>query len=160
MAKNNKEVKHSAHGWTEDDKIASMKVLEQNQRNFSSTAKELGISRPTLYKWYEQFWDIYESKREYINDYVKTVSAKKLVDNGNTEIMVGKTRELYEKLLNHFLDNPGLIEKLKGHEKVQLVNVLAPYVVEKKISLGIKKGEEDHEEEKFWNSIIENMKKN
>ena len=122
--------------FTIDEKLAAMKILVANEMNHYKTAQQLGISKVTMYKWSKQYLKEFRERQADIEENMVTVEAKKLMLYENTNKLSEKTIKLFELMINFFLDNEGTFDKLNDKDKVQLINVITPYVLEKKGVMG------------------------
>lgn len=128
--------------YTKSEKLAAMKVIEANGGSVQLAAKELGLHKTTLFKWKAELWEEFLENRQEVNNHILTVEAKKMMIFAGTEKITNKSVQLYEKAVDYFLseDEEGEcnFNKLPSKEKVQLINVIAPYVMEKRTVLGVK----------------------
>lgn len=132
----------SRNKYTKQEKLAAMKVIQDNGGSVLLAAKDLGVHKTTLFKWKAELWEEFLENRQEVNNHIITVEAKKMMLFAGTEKITNKSVQLYEKAVDYFLsdDEEGVsnFDKLPSKEKVQLVNVIAPYVMEKRNVLGVK----------------------
>ena len=102
----------------------------------------MGVHKTTLFKWKAEFWEEFLENRQEVNNHIVTVEARKMMLFAGTEKITNKSVQLFEKALDYFLtddaEGKNNFEALPSKEKVQLVNVIAPYVMEKRAVLGVK----------------------
>jgi transposase-like protein len=132
----------SRQKYTKQEKLAAMKVIESNGGSVILASKELGVHKTTLFKWKAELWEEFLENRQEVNNHIVTVEARKMMLFAGTEKITNKSVQLYEKAIDFFLsdDDEGVcnFDKRPSKEKVQLVNVIAPYVMEKRAVLGVK----------------------
>lgn len=123
------------------EKLRYMKVLEQFDMNFSMAARNLGITRQTLAKYHSDLWSEYEQLKEGVFDDALTVESSKLMRSVELSIVEGKisgTFDLLIKELDRRLKDPDQAKKIYSKDIIQAINILTPYLAEKKILLGAK----------------------
>ncbi len=128
---------------TQRQKLRLMKVLEQCDMNESETARATGMSRVTIRKYRSEYWDEYLKHKNGIKDEILTIeAAKREIKTGISEI-VGeygdKSLMALEKIGKRIRDDEYYIDKngykhylVETKDLVQLVNVLAPYLADKR----------------------------
>lgn len=137
-----------------------LRYLEQTG-NVKETAKKFGVSRTAIYKWKEQYEEEYRETKNDIDEYSITVEAQKMILKKGTLDLTEKTITLFESIVDHFIEFPENLEKVSARDKVNLLNVILPYVLEKKGTLPPSqlpgKGETNTQNNFFMN-IIQQMK--
>ena len=149
---------NSRERWSYDEKLAAMKLIDEHEGQVSLAAKELGLHRTTLFKWKSQLWEEYLESKEEVNNHMATVQAKKMVLFGGTEKLTNKSAELFEQSVDYFM-KPENFDKLSGKDKVQLMYVILPYVLEKKAVAGVKENT-PAQQANFFQSIHNYIKGN
>jgi transposase-like protein len=142
--------------WLRHEKLAAMKVLENHMGNMILASKDLGIHKTTLYSWKREFWEEYLETRDSVNANIMTVQAKQMLLFGGTQELTAKTTELFKMAVDYFMDGHHF-EALNSKEKVQLVNVIVPYILEKKVVMGVK-GQTPVQNNNFFQNIYQQIK--
>ena len=139
------------------EKLAALRALEQNDMKMSETAYELGISRPSLYKWKKELWEEYLATKEQVAEHSLTVQAKKLMMYEGTDKTVTNTQKLFDLGIEHLLEAENFA-MLENKEKIELLKTIAPYVLEKKVVAGVK--DNTPKTQNFYTNILNQLKEN
>lgn len=147
--------------FSEEDKIRAMRLIDDNEGNISRAARALGISRQTLLRWRKQYWDVYEMSKPVVTEQVLSIEAKKMVMFDKTGELVNKSTELYEKLVNFYLDEQGddNIRAMKHKDRVSLMKMISPFVMETKVVRGVK-GVTPPQQNNFFGNIYNQLTAN
>ena len=135
--KKRKIVKKRPAPYTYETKLAAMAVVEAHEFNVSAAAKELGIHKTTLYNWKAELWEDYIEQKTVVNDTSLTVQAKKMIMFTKSHELVGKSTKLFEQAID-FFTTPEHFELLSNRDKITIVDVILPYVLEKRTTMGVK----------------------
>ncbi len=138
------------------DKLAAMRVIEEHDMCVNEAAKSLGLHRTTLFKWKADCWEDYLEQKSSVQDNMLTVQAKKLLLFTESDKLVGKSTVLFEKAIDFFSEADNF-ENLPAKEKVNLVNVILPYVLQKRVVLGVKENTPVHQNN-FFQNVYNDMK--
>ena len=145
---------------TRKEKLRFMKVLEQHDMNVSLAARKLGITRQTLAKYQSECWDEYTGIKEQVFDDVATIEARKMERSVELSIIEGKISNTFDKLIGELdrrLSDPKEAQKMYSKDLVAAINVLVPYLAEKKILLGAKFGEGQGNTTMFVQNIVQQI---
>jgi len=123
--------------YTITEKLNAMKIIEDSNGNVPIAAASLGLHKTTLYKWKAEYWEEYLDNKNNVTDNMLTIQAKKMMMFTESEQLIKKSANLFEKAIDFFNDGENF-EKLPAKEKVNLVNVILPYVIEKRNVMGVK----------------------
>lgn len=149
----------------QDQKDAALRilaVLEENEMNMSKTAKECAVSRQSLYRWKEKYWQEYIDNKIEIKDQVETIAAIKVAtveEFNEVREKMKITHELALLRLREILEDPAKIKYMAARDIVQLINVLSPYIVDKPSVAGVDKpsDEKTKNQTTFVQNIIHEM---
>jgi hypothetical protein len=112
-------------------------LLDENDMNYSQTAREGGVSRQNIYNWKKQYWEDYLIQKSKVKDQVHDVQAIKLstVEEFNKiKDQLSDLMKLTIKRTKEILDDPENLERLHPsilNNLAQLIKVTAPYCAEK-----------------------------
>lgn len=151
LTENEKTLRNTSNGWSYNEKMAALKVMDE-MNNVGEAAKELGLHRTTLFKWKRLYWEDYLAQKEQVDNNMATVQAKKMALFGGTERLTDKSCKLFETAIDFFLQDDNF-EKLGGKDKVQLINVILPYVLERRVVSGVK-GNTPKQQNNFFQNIF------
>ncbi|WP_262888292.1 transposase [Draconibacterium mangrovi] len=152
-----KQNKTKPNEWSKEQKIASMKTLEQLDFNFSHAAKELGVSRQTLYKWKELYWELYLENREHFQGFVETAQAKQLLEHEKTDAILADMSEVMQNAVRRLIEDPNIIQKMSVSQLLEVVNKFGPYTIPKKGAMPPPGEQED--ESSFFTDLLDKLKK-
>jgi predicted DNA-binding protein (UPF0251 family) len=116
-----------------------MRLLEMNDMNKTQTARELGLHRNTFLRYYKRYWEDYQTHKVMTMTDMEKVEAEKLVTIEGFNVIrntISATLDLAIKRATEILNDEEKLNKLNARDLVQLINVLAPYVAEKRGILG------------------------
>lgn len=147
------------HSWKYTEKLAAMKILDNNNMNHTKTAQDLGVSRGIIYKWKEKYWDMYLEKREEVKNNMITTEAAKLVIFEESTETLNKTRHLFDKIVLDYIENPEKIDKASDRDKVNLMNVIIPYILQKRDVSGVRE-DTPKQQNNFFTQILQQAKTN
>jgi hypothetical protein len=142
---------------TRREKLRYLKVLDQNGMNITLSAKQLGISRQTLYTYHKDYWDEYTGIKSQVFDDSATVSARKLEESVELSIIQGKISDTFDRIIGELdrrLQNPEEAKKIYTKDLIQAANVMVPYMAEKKILLGARANEQSGGTTMFVQNIV------
>jgi len=158
MINNRKKYSTPSH----DEKLRYMQALESEDMNISLTARELGISRQTLTRYYNQLWPEYlENKQATFENSldVESVKLNKREELNKISLRLTNSLNLTLDQTEHRLKDTDVAKKIPTKDLVQFINVLLPYVAEKRAIIGAKKVTDDTEsdKDKFVQNFIQTM---
>ena len=122
-------------------------VLEQCDMNCSETARQTGLSRWTISNYERDLWPTYLKSKGQVKDESLVNEAKKLIVNGTDRVIEKMDRVVQlamEKIQDRLTKDEYWIDK-RGNKHyivdtkdiVQLINVLSPYLADKRGVKGI-----------------------
>jgi len=152
-----KKNKTKPYEWSEEQKIASMKTLEQCEFNYTHASRELGVSRQTLYKWKELYWQQYEENRDHYEGFIETVQAKQLIEHEKTDSILADMTLAMQLTVRSLIEDPEYVKTLTVNQKLEIVNKFGPYTLPKKGALP-PPGEQD-DESGFFSDLLDKLKK-
>lgn len=131
-----------------DQKLRALKVLEQCDMNVTEAAKITGISRISMSKYKNELWAVYLQNKEQVREQALTIEATKkdlaknidLIVEDMDELMGFTIDKIQERVLKDefYTDNFGNRHYIvTTKDLVQLVNVLSPYLADKRGVKGI-----------------------
>jgi len=131
-----------------DQKLRALKVLEQCDMNVTEAAKITGISRISMSKYKNELWAVYLQNKEQVREQALTIEATKKDLAKNIDRIVEDMDDLMgftidkiqERILKDefYTDNFGNRHYIvTTKDLVQLVNVLSPYLADKRGVKGI-----------------------
>lgn len=141
-----------------------LSLLEENDMNYSQTAKDVKTSRQNIFRWKQKYWEDYLIQKMQVKEKVHEVQAIKLstveefneIKNELSDLMrlsIQKTREI--------LDNPVKFKRMTAqlNNLTQLIKVTAPYCAERVGALGIENTNDTiaQNHTTFIQNIIEKM---
>jgi hypothetical protein len=145
------------------EKMRYLRSLELNNMNFSLTGRQLGISRQTLKRYHDVLWREYQEQKKSVFAESIDLEAKKLAIVKNIDDNVKKlnlTLDLTITIVEERLKDPEEVKKIPTKDLVNLINVLSPYLVEKRATAGIKTADENDSKSQhttFIQNIIAQM---
>ncbi len=139
-----------------EDKMAAMRVIEEHDMCVNKAAEAMGLHRTTLFKWKAELWEDYLEQKASVQDKMLTVQAKKLLLFAESDKLIEKSTGLFEKAID-FFSEAGNFENLPAKEKVNLVNVILPYVLQKRVVLGVKENT-PVQQNNFFQNVYNDMK--
>lgn len=119
-------------------------VLEKLEMNKAAASRQLGIHRNTLNNYFKKYWDEYEKQKVTIIPKVQEVEAKRLVlahDLDEQRIAITEDIDIARQLMRERLENPELRKKISNRDLIRFIEILTPYVAEKKVALGVNPGD-------------------
>ncbi len=140
--KKNKSIRKVA---SEDEKLRWMYLLDKNSGNVSKTAKEIDVTRVTLIRARNNFWDRYVASKGKTTDKIREIEAMKLSIDEDLRSAKSRIKEVLDSALDRaalILSDPELVKDLSNRDLIQLINVLAPYIAEKMGILGVDNNDE------------------
>ncbi|MCK3684376.1 helix-turn-helix domain-containing protein [Maribellus sp. YY47] len=124
---------------SERQKLRYLRALESNNMNQSLTARELGISRSTVARYYKQYWSEYLQNKPAVFEESKNIARKKMILDADLENISVKLRTTFLKSLNlmgeRLKNDPASI---KTKDLIQFIAIAAPYLMEKLAVAGAK----------------------
>ncbi len=149
---------------SESQKLHVLTVLEQCDMNYSETARLTGLSRWTVSNYEKDLWPTYLKSKNHIKEESLVHEAKKLIVSG-TEKVIEKMDELVQLAIGklqqrlakdeYWVDRQGKKHySVETKDLVQLVNVLSPYLADKR---GVKGIDEKNPAAEF-SSVIQKIK--
>lgn len=139
------------------EKLRYMKVLEQCDMNYSLAGRNLGISRQTLMTYHKKYWNEYTGIKAQVIDDSSAIAARKIEQQIEISIVEGRitnTLDLLFDELNDRLKDAKERKKIYTKDLVAAVNVLIPYVAEKKMLMGVKDKDGGNGSTMFVQNII------
>jgi hypothetical protein len=118
-----------------------MQTLERNKNNISEVSRQCKISRDVIAKYKKLYWDEYLGQKHVLRFKKSEVEAKRLmvVENLNeTMSIIRDTFVIVIKRAQELLNDEEQVRKMPVRDLVQLINVLSPYLAEKKAVIGTK----------------------
>lgn len=140
--------------------LRAMRVLDDNYLNFAQTAKEIGVHKNTIRNWKDKFWEEYMGDKLGIGDNAHKIEAMRLHVVTNLSDAMEKINEAFGLAVKEaisILSDEEKIKKLNPKDLVQLINVLSPYVAEKKSIIGLR---EPDSKKTQYNQFITNIMNN
>jgi len=114
-------------------------VLEQNDMKLSATAREIGVSKQMLWRWKDNYWAEYKSRKNSIAEQSETIAAVKLATVEHFAeirgIMTGAMKLCLKRAIE-ILEDPKEVKKLKFYELTDFAKNIAPYTVDKVATMG------------------------
>jgi hypothetical protein len=138
-------------------------LLEENDMNYSQTAKDVKTSRQNIFRWKQKYWEDYLIQKMQVKEKVHEVQAIKLstveefneIKNELSDLMrisVQKTREI--------LNDPVKFKRMSVQlsNLTQLIKVTAPYCAERVGALGVENTDNiTQNHTTFIQNIVEKM---
>ena len=118
-----------------------MRLLEDNAMNLSATARDAGVSHTTIKSYYKRFWEEYEDSKLKVGVSAGTIEATRLKSVAYLSDAMAKINNAFGLAVEEaiqILSDEEKRKKLPAKDLVQLINVLSPYVAEKKSIIGLK----------------------
>ncbi|KJF45364.1 helix-turn-helix domain-containing protein [Draconibacterium sediminis] len=129
---------------SQQQKLRYMRALEANGLNQALTARELGISRSTMARYYKKYWKEYKDNKAAVFAESTDIGRKKLLLDADLENISVKLRGTFLKSLNlleqRLKNDPASI---KTKDLIQFLSVAAPYLMEKMAVAGAKDTKDD-----------------
>lgn len=117
-----------------------MRILEMNDMNVRKTARDVGVHENTMRKYRDTWWETYAKQNNVVALKMnKTESINLSVIEGFNEIKdtIQAALTLAVQRATEILSDEDKLKSLNHRDLVQLINVLAPYVAEKRGLLGV-----------------------
>jgi len=109
-------------------------LLEANDMNMASTAREVGVDRSCISKWKKRYWDFYLERKNEVNDQVRDIEAIKF----STVKEFEELKDVCTKALRLALDrsitilsDPDAVILMTNKDLTEFIKVIAPYAAEK-----------------------------
>lgn len=140
-----------------------MRALVEHGGNIRQTALAVGMSQFTLRDMKNRYYEEYlRGDIAEIGDDASVVEAKRLLVVKKLDGAMDLVNEVFTKAmdrLSEVLDDDEKMDKMPHRDLVQLINVLAPYVAEKKAIIGTNEPENliKAQYNQFITNIINNM---
>ncbi|MGD9555446.1 MAG: hypothetical protein AB7V25_00340 [Mangrovibacterium sp.] len=132
---------------SDSQKLRVLMVLEQCDMNYSEAARQTGLSRWTISNYEKDLWPTYLKSKGGVRDESLVNEAKKLIVSGTNRVVekmdevvqlaIGKIQERLAKD-EYWVDKRGNKHySVDTKDLVQLINVLSPYLADKRGVKGV-----------------------
>ncbi|MBN2818613.1 MAG: hypothetical protein JXP36_06570 [Bacteroidales bacterium] len=115
-------------------------VLDKNNMNQLKTARECGISRSSIIKYKEKYWDLYLKEKATVkNDTRKIAATKAIVEHKLDEVRDIILEKAFTPIINEInirFTDPDQLKKIPTRILIEGFREIAPFVAEKQGVIG------------------------